>query len=787
MYSIKKAAVIGSGTMGSAIAAHLANVGISTLLLDKVPDSLLEEEQVNGLSFADKEVRNRLAAQALGRIRSSKPSMLTSGTNEQLLEIGNMEDDLDALRDADWIIESITEDINAKKSLFLNIDQVRRPGSIVSSNTSGISITEMKEGLSEDFQAHFLGTHFFNPPRYILLLEFIPTNKTSPDVVSFIKTFAETVLGRVVVEAKDTPNFIANRIGAHAFLTTLDAMVQMNMTISEVDRLTGPLIGRTKSATFQTLDMVGLDTFFHTVKNVRNKTEDKMEKEQYKVPAFLLEMLNMNLLGRKTKQGFYKKTKEKLLVLDYHTMQYKEEETRKRKEKREKLKELIYENSPTGKFLWKSVMPYLLYSGEHAQEIAENIFQIDLAIKTGFNFKKGPFETWDEIGLAESLKKLKKENQKLPEWIEDMLEKGFVSFYKTINGQRSYYHNGKYEPIPLTNDQYRLEHKKQSGEIIAGNKAASIVNMDDGVILLEMHSPNNIIGMDMIKMLNKAVTIVESTESIKGLVIGSSGKNFSAGANLAMMLLEAQNQDYLELEIVVKEFQNALKRIKYCTKPVVAASHRKTLGGGAEICLAAAKIHASIETYIGLVETSAGLIPGGGGTKELYLNLLEEQGAKGNSQLITAAAKAFETILTSDVSTSAEGGKTIGFLSSEDAITFNSLNVMEEAKQTVMKLHDKGYEPPAEKKIPVAGKQGYHFLMAKVKEFADKGAITKHGEVIASKLAYVLTGGDVLIQAEVEEDYLLGLERQAFIELLKEKETLRRMMYVLTTGKPLPL
>jgi len=787
MYSIKKAAVIGSGIMGSAIAAHLANVGISTLLLDKVPDSLLDEEKTADLSLADKKVRNRLAAQALERIRLSKPSMLTSASNEQLLEIGNMEDDFEALKEADWIIEAITEDINAKKSLFCKVDAVRRQGAIISSNTSGISITEMKEGLSEDFQTHFLGTHFFNPPRYILLLEFIPTNKTSSEVISYMKTFAETVLGRVVVEAKDTPNFIANRIGAHAFLTTLDAMVQMDLTISEVDRLTGPFIGRTKSATFQTLDMVGLDTFFHTVKNVRNRTEDTMEKEQYKVPVFLLEMLNHKMLGRKTKQGFYKKTKEKMLVLDYHTMQYVEEQIPRRSKSREKLKELIYDSSPTGVFLWKTVMPYLLYSGEHALEIAENIFQIDLAIKTGFNFKQGPFETWDEIGLTESLEKLKGENQKLPEWIEDMIKNGFTSFYKSVDGKRSYYHNGKYEPIPLTNDQYRLEHKRQSGKVIAGNKAASIVNMDDGVLLLEMHSQNNIIGMDMIKMLNKAVTIAESTDSIKGLVIGSSGKNFSAGANLAMMLLEGQNQDYLELEIVVKEFQEALKRIKYCKKPVVAASHRKTLGGGAEICLAAAKIHASIETYIGLVEISAGLIPGGGGTKELYLNLLDEQDGIDHSHLITAATKAFEAILTSNVSTSAEEGKTIGFLSSEDSITFNSLNVMEEAKQTVIKLFETGYEPPVVKKIPVAGKEGFHLLQKKVQDFASKGAITKHGEIIAAKLAYVLTGGDVPIQTEVEEDYLLGLERQAFIDLLKERETLRRMLYLLTAGKPLPL
>lgn len=784
MYSIKKAAVIGSGVMGSAIAAHLANVGISTLLLDKIPASLSEEEQSKGLALSDKEVRNRFAAQALQRIKISKPSMLTASSHMTRLEIGNTEDDLERLKEADWIIEVITEEITAKKALFQKVDEVRRQGSIISSNTSGISITQMKEGLSDDFQAHFLGTHFFNPPRYISLLEFIPTNKTSSEVVSFMKSFAETVLGRVVVEAKDTPNFIANRIGAHAFLTSLEAMVQMDMTISEVDQLTGPLIGRTKSATFQTLDMVGLDTFFHTVKNVHNRTKDNLEKEQYKIPAFLLEMLNENLLGRKTKQGFYKKTKGKVLVLNYHTMQYEDELKPKRSGKRKKLKELIYNNSAEGTFLWKSVMPYLLYSGEHAREIADNISQIDLAIKTGFNWKSGPFETWDEIGLTESLEKLKQENQKLPEWIEQMIEDGFTSFYKRIDGKQFYYHNGQYVPIPLTSDQYRLEYKKQTGGILASNKAASIVDMEDDVLLFEMHSPNNVIGMDMIKMLNKAVDIVEHTDRMKGLVIGSSGKNFSAGANLAMMLLEAQNKDYIELQVVVKEFQDVLKRIKYCKKPVVAASHRKTLGGGAEICLAAAKIHASIETYIGLVETSAGLIPGGGGTKELYLNVLAEQE---NPNVVGAAAQAFKAILTSNVSTSAEEGKATSFLKSSDTITFNSLNVMEEAKYAVIDMFDNGYEPRTETKIPVAGKQGFQFLMGLVKEFADKGALTKHGEVIAEKLAYVITGGDVEIHTEVEEDYLLKLERQAFIDLLREKETIKRMLHVLTAGKPLPL
>ena len=778
---IKIAAVIGSGTMGSSIAAQLLNAGISTILLDLVPSVLLQEEIDKNLTLDDMEVRNRYVNNAIERIKREKPSALTAKKNLKLLTVGNMEDDFIMLENADWIIEAITEDLGQKKILFKKIDSIRKKGSIVSSNTSGISINEIKEGLTEDFQIHFLGTHFFNPPRYIKLLEIIHTKKTNPDVVSFITKFAEEQLGKVVVEAKDTPNFIANRICAYAFLNIVKEMIHYDLSIEEVDQVTGPLIGRPKIATFQTLDMVGLDTFYHVVKNVQGRVTSPEEKEMYEIPTCLEEMLKRNMLGRKVNKGFYTKMDEGLMVLNYHTMKY--EPTMKNRPRVERdLRSFLQGNNKISNFLWKGLAPFLLYSATMIGEVADSIYSVDQAVKFGFNWKNGPFRLWDEISLKDTVQRMKKESYTIPEWIEEMIENGFDSFYKEINGITYYYHQGNYVPFPKKAGQISIQEIKNKEGFLLNNGGASLLDTGDGVLLLELHSSNNIIGLDIISMIEQAVKEVEK-DNYKGLIIGSEKKNFSVGANLAMMLLEAQNGDELELELVVRRFQEAMKKIKYCKKPVVAAAYQKTLGGGAEICLAASKVQASIETYMGLVETGVGLIPGGGGTKELYINCLKQRMNDTDEELFQLAEEVFQTILTATVSTSAEYARDFGFLDKSDGISFNDLFLLRDAKQSVLDLYNNRYVPPTSSKVLVVGKPGLDRLLKKIHLLKKMDVLSDYDAYLAETLAFVVTGGEVPFRTMVEEDYLLELERKAFIRLLLRKETQQRMLSILQKGR----
>lgn len=777
---INKVAVIGSGVMGSAIAAQFINADIPTILLDTIPTSITEEEKALHMTLKDKQVRNRYVNQAVEKLKNTKPSPITSLRKLALLEVGNVEDDFSMIGECDWIIESITENLQAKKALLKKIDQKRKKGSIISSNTSGIPINEMKDGLSEDLQSHFLGTHFFNPPRYIKLLEIIPTEETNPEIVKNLKLFIEETLGKVVVEAKDTPNFIANRIGAFAFLVTWREMNAAGLSILEVDEITGPLIGRSKSATFQTLDMVGIDTFYHVIQNIANRSTTKEERDMYTIPPLLEEMMHKNILGRKTTKGFYEKTQEGLMVLDYQSLNYVKAAPKKNKLKK-KLVDIIFEETNIGNFLWRSMTPFFTYSARLLGEVADSIYSIDQAVKAGFNWEKGPFETWDQIGLTASINRMKQDQVSIPEWIIEMLENGNTSFYKELDHKLHYYHHGSYLPVP-NND--LLTESKKNASILSSNQAASIIDMGDGVLLLDLHSKNNLIGMDILDKLSEAIDRIEENPSYKGLVIGSKEKIFSAGANVLMMLLVAQNEDEIELEAVVHHFQQTLYKLKYCKKPIVTAAYQNTMGGGAEICLASSQVQASIETYIGLVETFVGLIPGGGGTKELYLNSLKQNNHLSEKELLTITSQVFETILTGKVSTSAEHGKELGYLEKNDRITNNEKNLVKDAKQTVIQLFNEDYLPPVKRKIPVTGNMGFQMIMKEVNKRVQKGELSNYGAIIAEKLAYVLTGGKVEFGTEVEEDYLLKLEKEAFIYLLQQQETQNRMLHLIQTGKP---
>ncbi|OAT72282.1 3-hydroxyacyl-CoA dehydrogenase/enoyl-CoA hydratase family protein [Parageobacillus thermoglucosidasius] len=788
---IQRAAVLGSGVMGSGIAAHLANVGIPTLLLDIVPRELTKEEEAKGLTLEHKEVRNRLANQALQKLLKQKPAPLMSKSNLALIEAGNFEDDFHRLAEVDWIIEAVVENLEIKKSVFARVDEVRKPGTVVSSNTSGISIGAMAEGRSEDFKKHFLGTHFFNPPRYLKLLEIIPTKDTDPKVISYMKTFGEEVLGKGVVIAKDTPNFIANRIGTYGLLVTVREMMKGGYSVGEVDSITGPLIGRPKSATFRTLDVVGLDTFIHVANNVFEKVEGE-EKEAFRVPDFMKAMLEKRWIGSKSGQGFFLKQGKDILELNYETLEYEPrkklttpavEASKQAKKLADKLKALVYANDRAGTFLWKITAPVLLYSAKLLGEIADDIVAVDRAMKWGFGWELGPFEMWDALGVEQSVRKMQAEGFEIPSWVTAMLADGFSSFYKLEKGRAFYYDRGEYKPIQENPKVIHIKRLKEEKDVIKKNSGASFIDLGDDVALLEFHSPNNAIGTDIVQMINYALEEVE--RNYKGLVIGNQGKNFCVGANLAMILMEAQDDNYFEIELVVRQFQQAMMNIKYSLKPVVAAPFAMTLGGGTEICLPSARIQAAAETYMGLVEVGVGLIPGGGGNKELYIKYLNSLPNGVNFDLQQVANKVFETIAMAKVSSSAAEARELNFLNHRDGITMNSDHLLHDAKQAVISLYDQGYRPPVRKKVPVVGETGYAAMLLGAQSMYHAGYISEHDLKIAKKLAYVIAGGKVPYGTEVDEQYLLDLEREAFLSLVGEPKSQARMQHMLVKGKPL--
>jgi 3-hydroxyacyl-CoA dehydrogenase len=790
-YKIQKAAVLGSGVMGSGIAAHLANIGIPTLLLDIVPRELTSEEEAKGLTLESPAVRNRFAAGAIQKLVKHKPAPLASKKSLALITPGNFDDDLAKLADVDWIIEVIVENLDIKKSLFEKIDAVRKPGTITTSNTSGVSINAMAEGRSEDFQQHFLGTHFFNPPRYLKLLEVIPSENTKPEVLEFMKVFGEDILGKGVVVAKDTPNFIANRIGTYSLLVTMQEMIARNYSVGEVDSITGPLIGRPKSATFRTLDVVGLDTFAHVAKNVYDQTTGE-EQLVFEESPILNKMVANGWIGAKNGQGFFKKVGKEILELNLSTFEYEPvkklkapsiEMAKQAKGPGNKLKTLIYASDRAGELLWNATVPALLYSAQLMGEIADDIVAVDNAMKWGFGWAQGPFEMWDAIGVEKSIAKMEEEGRTVPAFAKSLIEKGYASFYSEIDGDLAFFNGESYEKVPVNEKAIDLKRYKKKNGVIKSNSGASLIDLGDGIALLEFHSQSNAIGLDIIQMLNFAIDEVE--KNFKGLVIGNQGKNFCVGANLGMILIEAQDDNIFELDFVIRSFQQAMRRIKYSTKPVVAAPFQMTLGGGAEVCLPAAHIQASAETYIGLVEVGVGLIPGGGGNLGLYEKFIKGLPNGVDIDLQAVANKVFETVAMAKVSTSGEEARDNNFLNFADGISVNPDHLIYDAKQAALALYEAGYVPPVKKPIKVVGAPGYATLLLGAQGMYDSGFISEHDLKIAKKLAYVIAGGRVPYGTEVSEDYLLGLEKQAFLELVADQKSQMRMQHMLLKGKPL--
>ncbi|WP_433945983.1 3-hydroxyacyl-CoA dehydrogenase/enoyl-CoA hydratase family protein [Paenibacillus sp. SN-8-1] len=796
--SIRKAAVIGSGIMGSQIAAHLANAGIKTLLLDIVPKALTEEEVGKGLSLAHPAVRSRLAASAIKKLTKINPAPFYDEAFAARITPGNLEDDLASIADVDWVIEVVVENLEVKKSLLRQIEQHRKPGTVVTSNTSGISINAMAADCGEEFQKHFFGTHFFNPPRYMKLLEIIPGENTDPELVIGMKAFCEKVLGKGVVLAKDTPNFIANRIGTYGLLVTLQEMQKNGgYTVEEVDAVTGPAMGRPKSATFRTLDLVGLDTFVHVADNVFQNVTDEQEKAVFETPDVLKRMTELKWLGEKTGRGFYLKQKgekgSEILSLNLNTMEYVPQQKPKSasleaakaaKGTKEKLKALLSSKDRYSELAWNILKQVLIYSAEKAGEISDSIQEIDDAMRWGFSWDLGPFETWDAIGLVRSVERMEAEGLTVPEWVKDWIASGQTSFYKSEEGHLYSVHIGsqQYKQTLQAPEVISLRRLKERNKIIKGNSGASLIDLGEGVACLEFHSPNNAIGEDILAMIQMSVE--EVRKNYLGMVIANQGKNFCVGANIMLLLMEAQDEEWDEIDDIIRLFQNTMYKLKRLEKPVVAAPHRMCLGGGVEACMPADQVIASAETYYGLVEVGVGLIPAGGGCKEFALRASQRH-PNADSDLQPYLNQVFETVGMAKVSSSGYDAKRLGYLKSSDRVVANQDHSIYEAKQAVLGLARSGYEPIPEEKIRVAGAEGKAIMQLGAIGMRQGGYISDHDLLIAKKLAHVLAGGDVPAGTLVTEQYMLDLEREAFLSLCGEPKTQARMQHMLTKGKAL--
>jgi 3-hydroxyacyl-CoA dehydrogenase len=782
---IRKVAVLGSGVMGSQIACHFANIGLDVLLLD--------------IPTPNSEDKNALVNRDLQKALKSSPSPIYSKDFAKRIKTGNFDDDLPQIKNSDWVIEVIIERLDLKIALFDRVEKYRKPGSLITSNTSGIPIEMMLTGRSEDFAAHFCGTHFFNPPRYLKLLEIIPSSKTKPEVIDFFLNYGDLYLGKTTVKCKDTPAFIANRIGVFSIMAIFKMMQKHGLNIEEVDSVTGPVSGRPKSATFRTSDLVGLDTLVKVANGVgQNCPKDEM-KEWFAIPSFLNKMLENNWLGDKTGQGFYKKLKDTngktvIQALDLNNFEYQEQSKprfasigKARGANRLKSKlGILYGGGDKAADFYKDVTTAILaYSANRIPEIADDLYQIDDALKAGFGWEVGPFETWDILGLDKVLENIKAADLSVPQWIVDFKAKGNSTFYKAENGKRLYYNiaKGNYEVIPGSEAFIVLDNFKTKSPVYT-NKEATLHDIGDGVLCLEFHSKMNAIGSGTLAAINKSIDIAEK-EGWAGLVIGNDAPNFSAGANLAMMLMLAIEQEFDELNMAIKYFQNTVMRLRYSSIPVVMAPHGLTLGGGCEMTLHADAAVAAAETYIGLVEAGAGLIPGGGGTKEFVVRT-SDSFYTGDPQLPTLIER-FQTIATAKVATSAHEAFEIGVMHHDkDEVVVNGSRVISEAKRKVLELQHDGYvQKPQRHDITVLGRTALGALYSGVEGFGISGYASEHDMLIGRKLAYVMAGGDLTQATKVTEQYLLNLEREAFLSLLGERKTLERIQHILKTGKPL--
>lgn len=779
--------------MGSGIACHFANIGVEVLLLDIVPNKLNEKEKAKGFVLNDRIVRNRIVNNALKNTLKSKPSPIYSKKFERRITTGNIEDDISKISEVDWIMEVVVERLDIKKQVFEKIEKYRTKGTIISSNTSGIPIKFMSEGRSEDFQKYFCGTHFFNPARYLKLFEIIPGPKTDNDVLSFLNIYAEQFLGKTPVVAKDTPAFIGNRIGIFGIQSLFHIVQSLKLSVEEVDKLTGPIIGRPKSATFRTVDVVGLDTLAHVANGIYENCPNDEAHDLFKLPDFISTMLKNKWLGSKCGQGFYKKEGKKISVLDLKTLKYNEKkkvkfdtlnQTKSIDNVIDRFEVLVKGKDKAGEFYRKNFAAMFAYVSNRVPEISEDLYKIDDAMKAGFGWEHGPFQIWDAVGVKFGIDLIKKEGLSFAKWVSDMIDNDINNFYSVRDGVSFYYNlsNKSHVKIPGQDAFIKLDNIRKSKEVFK-NSGVVIEDLGDGILNCEFRSKMNTIGSDVLAGLNKAVDLAE--KNYQGLVIGNQGANFSVGANIGMIFMMAVEQEYDELNAAIKYFQDTMMRMRYSSIPTVAAPHGMTLGGGCELSMHADMIVAASETYIGLVEFGVGLIPGGGGSKEMAMR--SSDSFQKNDVELNILQEYFLTIGMAKVSTSGYEAFDLGILQKgKDKIIVNKDRQIATAKAYVKLMSNQGYTKPIKRNdIKVLGKQALGMFLVGTDSMHASNFISKHDQKIANKLAYVMAGGDLSEPSMVSEQYLLDIEREAFLSLCTERKTLERIQHMLKTGKPL--
>jgi 3-hydroxyacyl-CoA dehydrogenase len=797
---IQKAAVLGAGTMGARIAAHLANAGIPCLLLDIAAEG-------------DPRFRNSIVQAGLDAARKSRPAAFFTADTSRLVQTGNFEDDLQRLSEVDWIIEAVAENLEIKRNLLTRVEQFRKTGAIISSNTSGLPIHTIADGFSQDFQQHWTGTHFFNPPRYMKLVEIIPGPHTLPAVIDALDEICDHRLGKGVVIAKDTPNFIANRIGTFSMLTAMRAMTQLGMTIEEVDACTGPAVGWPKSATFRTADIVGLDILVHVVRNLYDNVPQDESRDVYKVPALIEDMLQRGWLGEKTGKGFYQRVKKggesEILTLDWPTMEYRTrqkarfasiEAGRPIEDTRERLRILVapamanQSADNVSKFLWTSLGETCLYAARRIPEIADRIVDVDRAMRWGFGWELGPFEVWDALGIEQMARALEAQGRALPPLVTSVLASGQKSFYRTENGALTYFDLAAKSPALVTDTKgvIFLQSPQDQARIVQKNSGARLIDIGDGMLCCEFRSKMNAIGGDIVAMIHAGLKRLD--EDFEALVIANQAVNFSVGANLMLLLVSAQEQEWDDIHLAVRQFQRVNMAIKYAPRPVVVAPQGLALGGGCEITLHAPQVQAAAECYMGLVETGVGLIPAGGGSKEMIIRANEHAagaalklapGAEANLDLFHALKPIFENVAMAKVSTSAEEARAMSYLRRDDRVSMNRDRLVADAKATALSMVRAGYQAPAPTEIRVLGDEFLAGAKLAVHTLLRGEFISEYDAVVARKLAGILSGGALSAPQNVSEQYLLDLECEAFVSLCGERKTQERIAHTLKTGKPL--
>jgi len=795
---IKKVAIIGSGIMGSGIACHFANIGVEVLLLDIVPRELTDKEKAKGLTLADKVVRNRMVNDALKASLKSKPSPIYSQKFASRITTGNLEDDLHKIADVDWIMEVVVERLDIKQKVFEQVEKYRTPGTLISSNTSGIPIKFMNEGRSEDFQKHFAVTHFFNPPRYLKLFEVVPGPNCAQEVTDFLMMYGEKFLGKTSVLAKDTPAFIGNRIGTFGIQSLFHQVKELGLTVEEIDKLTGPVIGRPKSATFRTVDIVGLDTLVHVANGIHKNCPEDEAHDLFELPDFINTMVEKNWLGSKTKQGFYKKTvnadgRKEILTLDLDTMEYRAKKkakfatlelTKTIDKPIDRFKVLVAGKDKAGDFYRLNFAAMFAYGANRIPEISDELYKIDDAMTAGYGWENGPFEIWDAIGVEKGIELIKAAGKTPATWVTDMVAAGITSFYSVQEGATHYYDIASKSMVekPGQDAFIILDNIRKSTEVFK-NSGVVVEDLGDGILNVEFQSKMNTIGGDVLAGLNTAIDLAE--KNYQGLVVGNQGPNFSVGANIGMIFMMAAEQEYDELNMAIKYFQDTMMRMRYSSIPTIAAPHGMSLGGGCEISLHADKVVAAAETYMGLVEFGVGVIPGGGGSKEMALRAADT--FKKNDVELNVLQEYFLTIGMAKVATSAYEAFDLGLLQKgKDIVVVNKDRQIAVAKAHAKLMAEAGYTQPVRRTdIKVLGKQALGMFLVGTDAMEDSNYISAHDKKIANKLAYVMAGGDLSEPTLVSEQYLLDIEREAFLSLCTERKTLERIQYMLTKGRPL--